>query len=292
VWGGALRRRQIRMRTVCGRLVIMLLFVGQAAFAQVPAVFGPTPTALVIPESYEGNEIQLKTWLQTPGGSGPYNTVMLIPGCDGLDQNGWAQMRTWATWLMQLNYAVLTIDSFTPRHVTNTCTNGEVVPGELHAADFYTAAAYISHLSQLQGGKIGGMGFSHGGWGVLEAASSRTPGIVALRSRLETEHFGIAALVAVYPACFRHIEANFQVPLLILIGEDDDWTPARACRRLAAYPRQNGSQVQLKVYPNAYHVFDVDKPPRQYVGHQLAYDAEATANARHDIQEFFAHWLR
>jgi dienelactone hydrolase len=269
-----------------------LMLVCPAALAQTLTTYGPQPTPLVIPETYQGNEIQLKIWLQTPGGPAPFNTVMLIPGCNGLDRYGWAQMQTWATWLMQLNYAVLMIDSFAPRSVTNACSGGEIVQGELHAADFYTAADYISHLPQLQGGKIAGIGFSHGGWGVLEAASNRTPGIVELRARLAAEHVGIAALVAFYPPCFRHIQASFQVPLLILIGEKDDWTFARGCQRLAAYPRQDGSELRLRVYPNAFHSFDIEKPPRKYFGHELEYDAAATTDARHEIQEFFAHWLR
>jgi dienelactone hydrolase len=281
----------LAIRNLCWSLASVLLLVSSAAPAQAPATFGPDPAPLVIPETYQGREIQLKTWLQTPGGPGPFNTIMIIPGCDGLDSNGWAQMQTWAHWLMQLNYAVMMIDSFTPRGVTNTCGNGGLVQGELHAADAYTAAAYISRLPQLRGGKIGAMGFSHGGWGVLEAASDRMAGIVALRARLAAENISIAALVSVYPACYRHVQASFLVPLLILIGAKDDWTPAGPCQRLAAVARDNGSEVALKVYPNAVHVFDVDKPRREYRGHILQYDAAATADARQEIQKFFAHWL-
>lgn len=272
-------------------LKLTLLLTCSAALAQASTTFGPNPTPLLIPETYQGSEIQLKTWLQVPTGSGPFNTVMLIPGCDGLDRNGFAQMQTWARWLLRLNYAVMMIDSFTPRGVGNACGNGKIVQGELHAADAYTAAAYISRLPQLQGGKVGVIGFSHGGWGALETASNRRPGIVELRAHLAVRNISIAAVVTVYPACFRHVEASFAVPLLILIGERDDWTPARACQRLAAHTRQDGASVEIKVYPNAVHVFDVEKPPRTYLGHQLQYDAEATTDARQAIEQFFAQWL-
>ena len=272
-------------------LKLTLLLTCSAALAQASTTFGPNPTPLLIPETYQGSEIQLKTWLQVPTGSGPFNTVMLIPGCDGLDRNGFAQMQTWARWLLRLNYAVMMIDSFTPRGVGNACGNGKIVQGELHAADAYTAAAYISRLPQLQGGKVGVIGFSHGGWGALETASNRRPGIVELRAHLAVRNISIAAVVTVYPACFRHVEASFAVPLLILIGERDDWTPARACQRLAAHTRQDGASVEIKVYPNAVHVFDVEKPPRTYLGHQLQYDAEATTDARQTIEQFFAQWL-
>ena len=156
-------------------LKLTLLLTCSAAPAQASTTFGPNPTPLLIPETYQGSEIQLKTWLQVPTGSGPFNTVMLIPGCDGLDRNGFAQMQTWARWLLRLNYAVMMIDSFTPRGVSNACGNGEIVQGELHAADAYTAAAYISRLPQLQGGKVGVIGFSHGGWGLSKLRRTAGP---------------------------------------------------------------------------------------------------------------------
>jgi dienelactone hydrolase len=280
------------MRVFPAAVAFLLTIVCGPALAQETAKFGPTPTPLVIPETYKGAEIQLKAWIQTPGGAGPFDTVMLLSGCNGLDPPGWAHLQTWAAWLMGLNYAVMIVDSFAPRGVTNTCDNGELIPGQLHAADLYTAAAYISRLPQFQGRKIGAMGFSHGGWGILEAASDRISAITDLRARLAKEHIGIAAFVAVYPACHRHIRARVDVPLLIIIGENYDWTPAWACQRLAAYPRLPGAELRLKVYPHAFHVFDVDKPPRRYFGHELEYNADATANAKREIQDFFARHLQ
>ena len=51
-------------------------------------------------------------------------------------------------------------------------------------------------------------------------------------------------------------------PLLILIGEADDWTPAEPCRRLAAASRQAGHPVDIVVYPGAHHSFDSPAPVR------------------------------
>ena len=280
------------MRPFQAALAFLLTIACSPTLAQEPARFGPALTQVVIPETYKGSEVQLKTWLQTPGGDGPFDTIMLVPGCNGLDAPGLSHIQTWATWLMRLKYAVMIIDSFTPRNVTNTCGNGQIVPGQLHAADLYTAAAYISRLPQFRGRKIGAMGFSHGGWGILEAASDRISAITDLRAGLAKEHIGIAAFVAVYPACYRHIRSRFDVPLLIIIGENDDWTPAWACERLAAYPRLPGPELRLKVYRHAFHVFDVEKPPRRYFGHELEYNAEATAGARREIQDFFARLLQ
>jgi dienelactone hydrolase len=44
-----------------------------------------------------------------------------------------------------------------------------------------------------------------------------------------------------------------RMPLLILIGEADDWTPAAPCKTIAsAHP----DDVKLVLYPGAYHDFD------------------------------------
>jgi dienelactone hydrolase len=51
-------------------------------------------------------------------------------------------------------------------------------------------------------------------------------------------------------------------PLLILIGENDDWTPAEPCRKLAEIARQAGQPVSIKVYPGAHHSFDSNFPVR------------------------------
>jgi len=45
-------------------------------------------------------------------------------------------------------------------------------------------------------------------------------------------------------------------PLLILIGDKDDWTPAEPCRTLADAARAAGQPVTIKVYPGVHHSFD------------------------------------
>ena len=51
-------------------------------------------------------------------------------------------------------------------------------------------------------------------------------------------------------------------PLLILIGEKDDWTPAEPCRELTRAAREAGYPVAIKVYPDAHHSFDSPNPVR------------------------------
>jgi dienelactone hydrolase len=67
------------------------------------------------------------------------------------------------------------------------------------------------------------------------------------------------------------------VPTLILIGERDDWTAAQDCRDMAAGVSSPGlarrsddtHNVQLIVYPDAYHAFDLPivQPGKMLFGH-------------------------
>ena len=51
-------------------------------------------------------------------------------------------------------------------------------------------------------------------------------------------------------------------PVLILIGDKDDWTPAEPCRQLTAAARAAGYPVTIKIYPGAHHAFDSYNPVR------------------------------
>jgi dienelactone hydrolase len=50
--------------------------------------------------------------------------------------------------------------------------------------------------------------------------------------------------------------------LLILIGENDDWTPAEPCQKLTEAAKKAGYPVTIKVYPGAHHSFDSSNPVR------------------------------
>ena len=45
-------------------------------------------------------------------------------------------------------------------------------------------------------------------------------------------------------------------PVRILIGEVDDWTPAKPCAELASLARERGWPLETTVYEGAHHGFD------------------------------------
>ena len=60
----------------------------------------------------------------------------------------------------------------------------------------------------------------------------------------------IVGLVAYYPYCYGKVE--FSTPTLVLIGDKDDWTPAKLCEAVKGKPN-----LEMVVFPGATPAFNV-----------------------------------
>ena len=60
--------------------------------------------------------------------------------------------------------------------------------------------------------------------------------------------------ITMFPYCVP--DRRFDLPVLILIGEADDWSPAAYCRDLATQNEPSG-MVTLITYPRVFHAFDL-----------------------------------
>ena len=179
-----------------------------------------------------------------PDGAGPFPAVVVLHDCSGLGPRSSGAPGRWTATLVERGYVVLMPDSFSTRGAPDgVCTTGsrrfEAAP-ERRVHDAFDALGYAQRLPYVDAKRIGVMGGSHGGTTTL----------------LTMSRSGFRAGVALYPRCSMAAQSyRPTAPLLILIGELDDWTPAADCNRLA-------SQVRLKVYPGAHHSFDSDRPVR------------------------------
>src|SRR5262249_40656015 len=105
---------------------------------------------------------------------------------------------------------------------------------------------------------------------------------------------GLRGAVAYYPGCAPSFNAGIDVPVLILIGDKDDWTAADACRRLKP---DRPELVEIVYYPNGYHAFDSRAADRNVPGahgktHHLAYDPIAAPDAEARTRIFFDKRLK
>jgi dienelactone hydrolase len=246
----------------------------------------------------------LPTSVEKPHGPGPFPAIVIMHDCSGLGTGSSGAPDRWAKELVGRGYVVLMPDSFTERGFPNgVCTDASPSRMDVSAArradDAYATLAYARTLPYVDGSRVGVMGGSHGGTTTLVTMVSPPPG-----------PRGFAAAVALYPACGPRrggLDASAVyrpvAPVLILIGEKDDWTPAEACRRLADAAQGAGQPVSIKIYPGAYHSFDSNNPVR-YVARRVnpssptgrgattGGDPQAWADSIREVTAFFGRHLR
>ncbi|HRT61956.1 MAG TPA: dienelactone hydrolase family protein [Syntrophales bacterium] len=218
--------------------------------------------------------------LYRPAGKGPFPAAVLLHGCGGMTKRD----RTWAEKLAGWGIFALAVDSFGPRGYSRVCDNRDLsrylVPRRVR--DAYDAKAYLAGLPFVDPGRIGVMGWSHGGHIVLQTVKERNVS-------------PFKAAIAFYPLCDLTLN-DFNAPLLILIGGSDSWTPAARCTENLPPEDKRTSEVVIKVYPGAYHGFDAEGADTYVRGvtdvHRVAYNAEAAADANRMVKEYLEKYLK
>ncbi|HEX2826909.1 MAG TPA: dienelactone hydrolase family protein [Burkholderiales bacterium] len=231
----------------------------------------------------------------------PHAAIVMMHGCGGAyTRSGALNSRhaMWGEYLQSLGYAVLMLDSFTSRGLREICTvkNAERTIKEAdRVGDAYAAHAYLRERLGIDSKHIGLLGWSHGGGTVLNSIS-RKPANAA----------PFAAAVAFYPGCRTRAKRadtfHPYAPLIVLIGEADDWTPAAPCKTLIDTVSARGEPASIVVYPGAYHDFDnptikarvrteVPNGARPGEGVTIAPDPKAREDAKVRVKAFFEKHL-
>ena len=231
-------------------MLTLALLIGARALAeekvQFPSLDAPTTS--------------LDGYLFRPASPGRRPAIVFMHGCGGLLTASGKLMsreRDWAIRLNRLGYAVLMVDSFTPRGSGQMCAPS-TFRESIHLArpkDAYGALRYLQEQSFIRVDRIGLMGWSQGGGALLFAIRAESLG----RPRdLASPDF--RAAIAFYPAACsdRAHKAPWTstIPLLVLIGERDVWTPAAPCQQLVEGAKGRGSPAEIRIYPGAWHDFD------------------------------------
>lgn len=285
--------------TLIGRLraagAAACLVAGACAMAE------PRPVEIP-PAAQSSSPAPLKALWYEPPGSGPFPAVVLLHGCGGAygrDGAPNARHAMWGEWLAARGYAALLVDSFTSRGLKELCTQRAAerpLKEDDRVGDARAALAWLQQRADVDARRIALLGWSHGG-GVTLAAIGTPPGADGFR-----------AAIAFYPGCsrFERASARFhpKAPLLVLIGEADDWTPAAPCRALAASVAARGEPMQIVTFPDTFHDFDNPalKAPRHRAdvpggvhpgaGVTTAPNPAAREAAQARVAEFLAQQLR
>jgi len=228
-------------------------------------------------------KLQLTGILSVPEGKGPFPAVVMLCGCGGLkDVNDAKQQSTWADQLMSWGYVSLRVDSFGPRGYNGICDNTSIISNIVRMYDAFSAKAYLSKLKYVDPQKIAVIGWSHGGWAVMAI-------IDGMYRDEDINPF--QAAIAFYPYC--ESVKIFDTPLLILIGEKDDWCPASRCITTKKNLESSNSEYEFKLilYPNVYHAFDFGII-EDFQGHHSEPNPEATADAVVQTRNFLSKYLK
>ncbi|MEJ6023914.1 dienelactone hydrolase family protein [Ramlibacter sp. PS4R-6] len=241
-----------------GRLIAFLLALLAGAAQAEPVEF---PSA--------DGKLQLQGEWYRAKGTAPRPAVLALHGCNGMrDAQGRVDLsrRRYAAYFNAEGMHVLALDSFTPRGLRSICATPErqrTVNEEDRRRDVYSALQWLAAQPGVDATKLAIVGWSHGAQAVLSSLD-------ATEQLVQSQPVKPRVAVAFYPGCIkfnRMLRYELAAPLLVLIGEADDWTPSAPCVQL--HSRLGGSGAmpfELKVYPGAYHGFDGTAPVTVHEG--------------------------
>ncbi len=152
----------------------------------------------------------------------------------------------------KMGIATFELNSFKSRNINSTVGSQDEITMAAIILDAYRALEFLSDHPKIDKEKISITGWSLGGGVTLFS------GWLPVKNAINKElHF--ASHLAFYPPCFIDPEnADFtESPIHIIIGELDNWTPAKPCKDLAKKLRPN-TNINVTVFENSYHSFDTN----------------------------------
>lgn len=243
------------------------------------------------PNLEQGSPAQLLGYLARPdqglpaylggrvAGVAPYPAVVVLHGCSGFSSYNTNFADQIASW----GYVVLAIDSLNPRGIASRCSRPGPGPLLEQALDAYAALSYLSRLDFVDPKRVAVLGGSMGGFSALRVVGHE----------LVTQHSErqFRAAIAYYPLCRGPQVAK--APILILIGELDDTTPAKDCQMMVENSRSENAPISLTIYPGTHHAFDVVQlePGISTLGRRYEYNRSAALDAETKVRAFLAKHL-
>jgi dienelactone hydrolase len=199
---------------------------------------------------------------------------VFVSGCDGFAPTlSPALYERRAEDFRSRGYVVVFAD-FLGRRGLKTCAGP--VSHQDAARDLVAAAAWVRSQPAVDASRVSAIGWSYGARAVLLALGEHTE-----------SQLNFSRAVAYYPDCRGLPPWKVALPVLLLLGADDEMTPPKLCQDAVtrvAVP----AAVKIVVYPGAVHAFDVPElPPRMRYGFGIiGHHPEAAAAARREVDQF------
>jgi dienelactone hydrolase len=210
-------------------------------------------TPVVLSYWYPSKELKAPTVLSLHGCSGALNSSGQLSALYEEDVQRWKAR----------GFNVMVLDSFSGRGVKSICELSTSARGELtmltRASDVQAALMWLVQQPSVAPNKITLLGRSHGAQTVLTYLGlEKSQSDAANRVRP-------ALAVAYYPGCSEPLKkANYRIslPLLLMVGELDNWTTPEPCEKLAQRIQslQPYIGLEFQMYAGSYHGFDSTRP--------------------------------
>ena len=245
------------------------------------------------------DDVQLNAVLYRPPGPGPFPAVVALHGCGGLwrDKEKLSTRHSdWGERLAAAGFMVLMPDSYGSRGLGSQCGVKDLTvrASRERVIDAVAARIWLQSRSDVRPDAISLLGWSGGGSAILAA--------VRRDRRPADRQPDFARAIAFYTGCRTQSESRgFEVrlPVLILMGAADDWTPPAPCDFLTKAARARGEPVTLVLYEGAVHDFDhprLELKQRDDIAYSATGNGKATVGtdpaAREDairrVKEFLA----
>lgn len=237
-------------------------------------------------------DAKIRFTMRSPSGDGPFPAVILMHGCSGLGGAVGRGMARHADHLVDAGFVALILDSFTSRRINSTCTSSSKAAEStlFRQYDAIHALRHVQGLPEVDPANVFLMGQSEGGGVAAKLAAHHLSSIVKDDELVEASaQPWFAAIVAYYPWC-PHVPKWLDTPLLVLSGEEDDWTPSLGCFWHRTVVK--GAPYDVKIYEDAHHSFDLPMPVQRYVGYTVGGHPAAAADSRTRMIAWFREHMR
>ena len=230
-----------------------------AFFCLLAFVAAPAKAEAFKPDAVKFNSADgtlLTAWVYRSDEAVSKGSVVALHGCGGLFARTGARKglinarsQAMAEMLVDQGYTVIYPDSMGPRGETEVCTQkmGDRKINQNHRrADALATLGWVATQSWAQADRIAILGWSFGGSAVLASTDANHKDVAR-------QAVTPAVAIAFYPGCAAALKSGYKptAPLVMMLGEKDDWTLPEPCKALG---KAIGADV--KVYPGAHHGFD------------------------------------
>lgn len=201
----------------------------------------PTPFALTQAEA-QGIVVKrepptpLRGLLVYPEGKGPFPSVVLLHGCDGVQPF----QEQWADDLAAEGYVALLVDSHGRSGIGDDCHNWPPT-ANTRTFDAFGALRYLRDRPEIAADRVGVLGWDTGGRAAM--AVLETTGV----QQLVPDRDRFRAGIALYPSGRLHPPVS--VPALVLIGDQDNCSAE-------IRPDAQAGPLRIETVPDATHGFD------------------------------------